>query len=203
MMKSSIITVTLIALCAGLGWTAYEQAQRPLPLIDGRVRDAGAETGMGQGKSEQEKTAIILPPLDAFGDIVSRPLFNVSRRPIAVEKTVPDAKPAELNLMLSGIVIGQTGQIAHLRSAADKQTQALGVGDKIGDWQIQSIFPDRVVLQSGGRVETLFMQKPGAGNRASTPSRAAPGKPFSRRGATSLERRARRIYGRTKRPGEQ
>ena len=64
--------------------------------------------------------------------------------------------------MLSGIVIGQTQQIAHLRSAADKQTLALSVGDKIGDWQIQSIFPDRVVLRSGGRVETLYMQKPGA-----------------------------------------
>lgn len=202
-MKSAIITVTLIALCLSLGWTAYEQAQRPVPPLDSRAPDVGAEKGQGQGKSEQQRTAVILPPLEAFGDVVSRPLFNVSRRPIAVEKSAPDAKPAELNLMLSGIVIGQTGQIAHLRSAADKQTQALSVGDKIGDWQIQSIFPDHVVLRSGGRVETLFMQKPGAGNTASARPGAAGDKPSSQRAITRSEQRARRNNRRNRRPGEQ
>ena len=181
MMKSSIVTVTLIALCSWLGWTAYEETKRPVPLADSRGWAVGTKTAQGQGKSEPQKTTVIFPPLETFGEIVSRPLFNVSRRPIAVEKIGPDVKPTELNVMLSGIVIGQTRQIAHLRSATDKQTLALSVGDKIGDWHILSIFPDHVVLRSGGRVETLFMQKRGA----------VATKPTSRRATTRSRRKAR------------
>ena len=196
MMKSSIVTVTLIALCSWLRWTAYEETKQPVPLADttdSRGWAVGTKTAQGQGKSEPQKTTVIFPPLETFGEIVSRPLFNVSRRPIAVEKIVPDAKPTELNVMLSGIVIGQARQIAHLRSATDKQTLALSVGDKIGDWHILSIFPDHVVLRSGGRVETLFMQKPGA----------VVAKPTSRRATTRSRRKARRNLRRSMRGGKQ
>jgi type II secretory pathway component PulC len=202
MMKSPIVTITLIGLCSWLGWTAYEEANRPVPSIDSRVRETVAVKVKNPVKSEQKKTAIIVPPLETLGEITSRPLFNVSRRPIAVKKLAPNVKPTEINLMLSGIVIGQTGQIAHLRSATDKQTQALSVGDKIGDWQIQSIFPDRVVLRSGGRVETLYMQKPGAGNAASGRPAASRDKPMSRREKIRSQRRARRNLRRGSSRGE-
>jgi hypothetical protein len=204
MMKSSIVSVLLVALCSWLGWTAYEEAKLPaVPAADSRARNVGAETTRDRGKSERKSTTIVFPPLETLGDIVSRPLFNISRRPIMVEKLAPDEKPSELNIMLSGIVIGHTGQIAHLRSAADKQTQALSVGDKIGDWQIQSIFPDRVVLRAGGRVETLYMQKPGARNTVSGRPGAAGAKQSTRRATTRSKRRTRRNYRRSRRRDEQ
>lgn len=202
MMRSSIVTIALIALCAWLGWSAYEETKRPLPGIDSQGRATGAEIARGAVKSERKRKSIIFPPLETLGEIVARPLFNVSRRPIAVEKTVPVVKPADLNVMLSGIVIGEARQIAHLRSPTDKRTLALSVGDKIGDWRIQSIFPDRVVLQAGSRVETLFMQKPGANKSASGSTEAAGAKPSSRRKPTRSNRRARRNYRRTNRGSE-
>lgn len=193
MMKSSVVTVILTALCAWLGWTAYDETKRPVPTTDRNGRAVGANTAQNPDNSEPEKMTIVFPSLEALGDMVSRPLFNVSRRPIAVEKTISDEKPAVLNLMLSGIVIGQARQIAHLRSAFDRQTLALSVGDKIGDWQIQSIFPDRVVLRSGGRIETLFMQKPGAKNTATGVPGAAGAKRSSRRPSTRSKRNQRRF----------
>ena len=162
-MNSSIITIALMALCGWLGWTAYEEAVKPVPstaTAPSTRSIAPAPTPKG-GNPDQAGKTVAFPPLDTLDDMVSRPLFNVSRRPIVVETPTPEVKASELNVMLSGIVIGQTEQIAHLRSATDKETKALRVGDKIDGWQIQSIFPDRVVLRSGGRVETVYMQKPG------------------------------------------
>ena len=201
-MKSPIITVTLIALCSWLGWSAYEETNRPVPATKNYVRIADTETTGDEGKPGPQRTANNFPPLDTLSDIVSRPLFNVSRRPITVEVTTPDVKPTDLNLMLSGIVIGRKQQIAHLRSTTDKQTLALSVGDKIGDWQIQSIFPDRVVLQSGGRTETLFMQKPGVRNPAARTTKPIDVKTSPRRASSRSKRKQRRQLRRGRRTGE-
>lgn len=202
MMKSSFVSILLIGLCSWLGWTVYEESNRPVPSTASIAPQISTEPAQNQGKSNPEKKAMNFPPLETLGDITARPLFNVSRRPIAIEKPTPEAKAAEINLMLSGIVIGQTGQIAHLRSTADKQTQALSVGDKIGDWQIQSIFPDRVVLRSGRRIETLFMQKPGARNKASGRPKSVRDDSSARRKKIRSDRRTRRINRRNRRRGE-
>jgi hypothetical protein len=194
MMKSPIMSVLLLALCSWLGWAAYEESNQPIrPSAASRSGDAVAVTTGDRAKPKIKSTTFVFPPLETLGEIVSRPLFNDSRRPITVEEPTPEAKQRELNLMLSGIVIDHTGKIAHLRSATDKQTKALSEGDKIGDWQIQSILPNSVVLRSGGRVETLFMQKPGA----------AAAKPSKRRDTTRAKRRKRRQQQRrSRRRGE-
>lgn len=202
MAKSSVITVGLTALCLGLGWYVYEEIRQPDPSTTIKARtaatpDAAQKDGPGNGG-----VAVVLPPIDAFGETVSRPLFNVSRRPIVVEEPIAAAKPTELKVMLSGIVIGQAQQIAHLRSEADNQTRALSVGDKIDDWRIESILPDRVVLRSGTRVETLFMQKPGAQNTGKPRRNAAGTKANSRRIIKRPQRRLRRNYWRDQRRRE-
>ena len=189
-MKSWIITASLFSLCSWLGWTSYEQAIRPVAPIGTSARNVIALPVREKGRSGPEMQAVAFPPLEALDEIVSRPLFNVSRRPIVVETPKPEVKATELNVMLSGIVIGQTQQIAHLRSATDKQTKALRVGDTIDGWQIQSIFPDRVVLQSGGRIETVYMQKPSEGApppRAKLPARRT-GNRFNRNLRRNLPR---------------
>jgi len=181
---------------------AYEEAKRPVPSTDNRAEAAGSQTTQNLDKPGQGKTAITFPLLDALGEIVARPLFNDTRRPITVENPVVAVTPTDLNVMLSGIVIGETKQIAHLKSLTDKQTLALSVGEKIGDWKIQSIFPDHVVLESGGRVETLFMQKPGLGRVAPDPPKAAVGSRTSRPAKTRATRRARRNRQPFKRGGK-
>jgi len=207
MAKSSLITITLIALCSWFGWTAFEESRKPMPSVRARVADGGTATasnrGRKGGKPGTENKKIVIPPLDDLGDIVARPLFNVSRRPIVVEKVKQEEKPADLNVLLSGIVIGQTQQIAHLRSATDKQTHALSVGETIDGWKVQSIFPDRVVLRSGGREETLYMQKSGAGNTASGKSKAgAPSQSSKRADPRALQRERRNLRRLRRRSGQ-
>lgn len=159
-------------------------------------------TKKSKSPEKSERTAVILPPIDAFGETVSRPLFNVSRRPIVVDAPVPAVKQTELKVMLSGIVIGHAQQIAHIRSETDQQTRALSVGDKIDDWQVESILPDRVVLRSGARVETLFMQKPGVQGPARSQRDATGVNRNSGRNAKRPQRRSRRNYRRDRRRRE-
>ena len=196
-MKSFLLSVSLLSLCSWLGWSAYEESRRPMPSVENIARSSGASLKPSGEKSSKQATSLVFPDLDTMDEIISRPLFNESRRPVTVEKIVPVAKPTDLNVMLSGIVIGQTQQIAHLRSLSDKETLALSVGDKIDGWEIQSIFADHVVLRSGGRVETLYMQKPGVKNtntrRPSTkrPSAAAQ-RSATQRAKSRAKRNARR-----------
>ena len=213
-MNSPVITVALLALCSWLGWMAYEETGRPVPNVHRLEPAAGATTTKTQPKSEQQDPSVVFPSLESLDDFVARPLFHETRRPIKIEEPEPVAvAPTDLNVMLSGIVIGQTQQIAHLRSLSDKQTLALKVGEKIGDWEIKAIFPDHVVLRSGGRIETLFMQKPGATGPSAAPSTQAvqenksePARivssPPRRTGSTPPKRNPRRNLQRLKRRGE-
>lgn len=166
MERSSFITVALAILCLALGWLIYEETKRPSQMTNIDVPAVSTAFNGDPEKNAPKNMAVVLPSVDAFQEITSRPLFNVSRRPIVVDEPVPAVKQAELNVMLSGIVIDHSQKIAHLRSTTDKRVQALSVGDRIGDWRIEAIEPDRVLLRSGNKVETLYMQKPGSDNAA-------------------------------------
>lgn len=203
MVKSPIITTSLAVLCLGLGWTVYADYHRPVPLKPVVGQAASGPILKGQDRVGSKRTAIALPPIEAFGEIVARPLFNVSRRPIVVEEPIVPEKTSELKVMLSGIVIGHSQQIAHLRSETDKRTRALSVGDKIDNWRIESILPDRVVLRSGGRVETLLMQKPGAQNAGRSQRNAAGRERSPRRAVKRPKRRTGRNYRRNRRERNQ
>ena len=203
-MKSFIVTLSLMGLCSWLGWTAYEEAQRPVPSANSRNLSSSTQTDPDQSKRDAKKSVIVFPQLEELDEIVSRPMFNTTRRPIEPDEEVqPVAKPTDLNVMLSGIVIGQTRQIAHLRSLTEKETLALSVGDKIEGWEIQSILPDHVVLKSGSRVETLYMQKPGVKRPSVRKPRATGTRPASRRATTRARQRARQERLRNQRGGTQ
>lgn len=197
--RSSTVTITLAILCLALGWLVYKETERPAPMTSTGVPVVSTGSVSDPAKIAPRNMAIVLPPIDAFQGITSRPLFNVSRRPIAVDNPPPVEERAELNVMLSGIVIGHSQQIAHLRSSADKRVQVLSVGDRIGGWRIEAIEPDRVVLRSGNQVETLFMQKYGSGDTATGRSDQKPEtgvKSRKRRSQDRSRQRERKRYRR-------
>ncbi|MFT5438335.1 MAG: hypothetical protein ACI9MJ_000194 [Alphaproteobacteria bacterium] len=188
--RSSLTSFALVLLNLALGWQINEEMNRP----PAGVASTGSTVSMSAIEKPKEigpkKLAITLPPIDSFKEITSRPLFNVSRRPIAIDSSAPVEETTELNVMLSGIVIGEVEQIAHLRSVDDNQVQALRVGDRIGSWQVEVIKPDQVVLRSGNQVKNLFMQKPGADGTAMNRS--------TRGAKTTAASKARRTLNRAK-----
>jgi hypothetical protein len=155
MLTTGLLVAANLVLAALVWW----QINRPLPVAANREIAVSAGPIAIAGGPASGRAAPVLPPLSIYGAITARPLFNVSRRPIAVAR----ARTADIGVMLSGIVIDRNRQIAHLRTRSDKRIQALGVGDRIANWRIEQIAPDRVILRSGNQVETLFMQERNAG----------------------------------------
>jgi general secretion pathway protein N len=104
-----------------------------------------------------QATVPALPPLDQFRETAERPLFLPERRPAAAAPKIV----ATFGMRLEGIVAIGAERRAIVKQS-DGRTARVGPGDRIGEWTVQRIDADRVVLGAGDRRLEL------------TPQRAAP-----------------------------
>lgn len=106
-----------------------------------------------------------LSPPDGYGEMAARPLFIADRRPeppppddAASEK--PPAGP-EQKFMLFGVMIAPGAQAALLRAQEpNAKTARVKVREMIGEWRLDAIFPDRVVLRKGGETQDVPLARP-------------------------------------------
>ena len=108
-----------------------------------------------------------LPPLDQYGEIVLHPLFIAAREP---EPPPPDeASPAEppappgleQKLTLLGVMITSNTKKALLRSEEpNTKTARVSPGETIGEWRLEAVFSDRVVLRKGQSTQALPLIRP-------------------------------------------
>jgi len=169
-MGGRLLTAGLSALCLALAAAIYGVVgDMPSRSATAGPAPSIARSAPGNESAEQP----VLPPIEAFRDMVDRPLFNPTRRPIAVAAR-PDrgSTAATLNVMLSGIVINGDRRFAHLYLPQDRRVRVLSVGDAVDGWRIQSILPDRIRLSSGAATEEIVLQDAHA---ASRPAPANPG----------------------------
>ena len=108
-----------------------------------------------------------LPPLEQYGEIVLHPLFIAAREP---EPPPPDeASPEELpaspgpeqKLTLLGVMITANTRKALLRSEEpNAKTTRVSPGETIGEWRLEAIFSDRVVLRKDQSTQALPLIRP-------------------------------------------
>lgn len=104
-----------------------------------------------------------LPPIEHYQNFVSRPLFTEGRTPLPEEGGSQEVIPASdlPKLQLTGILdTPDAGQIVLMRSQDGKRHYRLHPGDEIEGWHLAEIAPDHVVLEQGGRRQTLQLLKP-------------------------------------------
>ncbi len=106
-----------------------------------------------------------LPPLDQYGEIVAHPLFIPTRRPEpAAPEEAPPEKPVsapEQRLMLLGVMITPDQKAALLRpEEPNARTARVRLGDMVGEWRLEAIFPNRVVVSRGGVTQELTLARP-------------------------------------------
>lgn len=128
----------------------------PLPAVD-------SET-LPEVAAELEAAA----PTVSVGDvahILERPLFHGNRRkPVAVAKVAPKAKPrrVEIPFKLAGIVgADATGRTAYLLNTNSQETIAVKQGQEVDDWRIVEITANAVVIDGAGTRRTLTMTNGG------------------------------------------
>jgi len=112
-------------------------------------------------------TASDYPPLGSFGEILQRPLYEATRRPVQAKAVVQDTASADrlrAKWRLSGIIIDERN-IAILETVRAGETLSLVVGQSVDGWRVQQISENDVVLVRGA--ETLrFALHEGDGSAA-------------------------------------
>lgn len=108
-----------------------------------------------------------LPPLDQYGEIVLHPLFIAARQPEPPppDEASPEEPPAppgpEQKLTLRGVMITSNAKKALLRSAEpNAKTARISPGETIGEWRLEAVFSDRVVLRKGQLTQELPLIRP-------------------------------------------
>lgn len=105
-----------------------------------------------------------LSPPDWYGEMTARPLFIADRRPEPPPEDAAPEKPpedAEQKFMLFGVIIAPEIQSALLRAQdPDAKTARLKLGEMIGEWRLDAVFPDRVVLRKGREIQDLPLTRP-------------------------------------------
>ena len=102
----------------------------------------------------------VLPGLQAFSEIVERPVFSPTRRPAAVAGEVVEAAPPSvqsLDVIVVGIITGPR-KLALLRTASGSELLPLAEGDRLAGWTLTRIEPFRLQFQREGDRHTVEIE---------------------------------------------
>jgi hypothetical protein len=127
--------------------------------------------------SDLDAAAQLLPPdpKDAYASVTDRPLFRPQRRPEedvdpeAQATAEPDAATSLEGMNLSAVIITPTLVSAWIQDPNEPRLRRLRIGDELEGWSVQTILPDRVLLERQGEQDALILRDYGK-----TPSPAAP-----------------------------
>lgn len=175
------IVLVLALLCIGTAALAF--------LLPGDLPDPAVAAGAGAS------TAAVAPlpaatdmherqPRDTYTEMLSRPLFNPTRRPVAANTNGPQAGPAASQQShgaqheLVGVVIIDNREFALIRDRATRKTERVTVGEEISGWKVTALTPNSATLIQRGETRTIALE------RKSSPQRTA-------KQATEIERLAR------------
>jgi general secretion pathway protein N len=98
-----------------------------------------------------------LPPIESFAEVTRRPLFSPTRQPPPAE-VVKDTQGNASGFALLGIIISDDGRIALIEYGRPPALARLKEGQAVDGWTLQSILPDRIVLQHGATEQELRLK---------------------------------------------
>ena len=111
-----------------------------------------ASTTASLNESQAGSTALQIPPVVAYHEVVERPLFTSSRRPPEEpEETVESVRSVQLagKWKVTGIVVAGDDSFAHVEGIRDRKTVRLKNGALLDGWKLEEIAPNQIVFSSG------------------------------------------------------
>lgn len=138
--------LVLGALCAILGAALWMEVDAGR---EARERGVASAPARPRAAAPGSNLVFALPPLEAFGDIVARPLFWASRRPIAEASA---AAPSDLVLL--GVLLAPNETVAIVRHGKPPRVDRIREGAVLEGWKFVEVALSRVLLERGAtRVE--------------------------------------------------
>jgi hypothetical protein len=141
----------LLAGCAGAGaLLAWELAQ-PLPgttpALAAAEEPAAALAASGRAPTVEAPPG--LAPLATLREVVERPLFSETRRPVPPEAPKETAPTKPLAASVLGIFLAPGARRAVLEVGQPPQVMRVGEGDRVEGWTVSRIASDSVELARG------------------------------------------------------
>lgn len=138
-------------LCLALGAAVYQQ----LTLPQGQPVESAVTPMVGSAPELDAVDLFVLPPVEAFSEIVDRPVFSPTRRPASDFDPEPGIVDSEstlsggLDVEVVGIITGPR-KLALLRSASGGRMRPMAEGDELSGWTLVEIEPFRLVFRRAG-----------------------------------------------------
>jgi hypothetical protein len=154
------VAVGLAGACVILAlFTAYQLVSSvdTSPILPGApLAGAGEQAGAGL------VTLLDSKPVGEFREIVQRPIFNSTRRPVDRPKgkaVGPAEAGSPLDLRLVGIVkTGDAPARALIREGDQTTGKWIAEGDTFGGWKLRSVKDRSVIVEGDGRAHELMLQ---------------------------------------------
>jgi hypothetical protein len=166
-----------------LAYENYETWSRP---IQWAVQKEGAKKPEGKGEPSPAVEGVQkLSPSDSVPLIAQNNIFNPDRKefPVLGSLTGEQAKPVvRPQIVLYGVMIADDYQTASIVNPGrpmhkgEREVKTLKLGDRVGDYKIMKILPDRITVEAPGDSFDVLLYDPKAPKKRTevkTPSRPA------------------------------
>ena len=164
------LPVVLLLACLALAAVVGRELIREPESVDGGEKaPAVAAKALDTGDVVYEPK-----PIEAFDEIVERPLFQATRRPAPSR---PDAAEGTAEtrgngqFVVAGIIVGERRRLALVIPEGEEKPVRLEVGQSVSGWTIEEIQPTRVVFRNGQTRSEVGLLDRRAGPVEEKPSR--------------------------------
>lgn len=149
-LSGAVLVLGLVALAQSYGLGA------------GYTLEQGTTAAPPERVAPLQRDPVKLRPWEEYADVLSRPLFNESRTPEAIEVVAAnggDDQAAPLNVLLTGVIITKDLRIAMVKDNESGKTQRVRVGQALegtqAGWKLVELEPRGAVFDgdSLGRQE--------------------------------------------------
>lgn len=98
-----------------------------------------------------------LPPFDSFAELVERPLFSSTRRPVAASAAPAQvaASPQGLDITLKGVIVADDSKVAIIEPRNAAKPVRLNKGQSYQGWTLSEVDAEGVIFRQGTRAQIL------------------------------------------------
>lgn len=171
------LPIVLLLVCLAMATVVVRELTRdPEPAVGGEMAPPVAANALDTGDAVYEPK-----PIEAFDEVVERPLFQAARRPAPSQPGAEGTLETSGNgqFVVAGIIVGERRRLALVIPEGEEKPVRLEVGQSVRGWTIEEIQPTRVVFRNGQTLSEVNLPDRRAGAVEEKPSRpsARPVKP--------------------------